>query len=81
MKRHLWSLQAQLKAWFQAEILEAALVDRAQTGPVWWVWQSGAKCRHCGLCKLRVTIRAHPNGPFYVCVLCGTVETLLDLTR
>lgn len=81
VKRHLWSLQEQLKNWFAFEILEAEQYDRDRKGSRWWVWQSSTTCRHCGLRKLRVTIRAHPSGPFYVCVICGSIETLLDLTR
>jgi len=79
--RDLFAWQALLRGWFQTKIDEAKAHDHDRKGPEWWVWQSNARCQPCRVRKLRITIRAHPDGPFYLCPVCGSLETLLDLTR
>ena len=81
IEANLWHIQGVLRRWFQPQIEDARPFDHGKKGPEWWVWQSHAKCKACGIRKLRVTIRGHPDGPFYLCFVCGSLETLMDLTR
>ena len=69
-----------LKCWFSNELLEAANSPELRQRD-WWVQQSHAKCSSCRAHKYRVEIGGHWRSPFYICLRCGTVESLFDLTR